>query len=202
MVSNVVAARFSLNSLKERGSNEALRSQLLNTPVAPACHVEAFLTRRSRSEGGSEDGSLARRRINSSPPIGTLFARKVAMFVLSLFALLVLVPAAAALIFEGSRWHRSLIRPAFSIGAAIIYRQEVASTQPAADARDIRPATRGEYYYYNIINYLRVTEVLGDGRIIAVARNHKRLCFWPNDSALRKARLNERLFYRQRFPRS
>jgi|SRR5205814_439453 len=202
MVSNVVAARFSLNSLKERGSNEALRSQHLNTPVAPACHVEAFLTRRSRSEGGSEDGSLARRRINSSPPIGTLFARKVAMFVLSLFALLVLVPAAAALIFEGSRWHRSLIRPAFSIGAAIIYRQEVASTQPAADARDIRPATRGEYYYYNIINYLRVTEVLGDGRIIAVARNHKRLCFWPNDSALRKARLNERLFYRQRFPRS
>jgi len=202
MVSNVVAARFSLNSLKERGSNEPLRSQHLNTPVAPACHVEAFLTRRSRSEGGSEDGSLARRRINSSPPIGTLFARKVAMFVLSLFALLVLVPAAAALIFEGSRWHRSLIRPAFSIGAAIIYRQEVASTQPAADARDIRPATRGEYYYYNIINYLRVTEVLGDGRIIAVARNHKRLCFWPNDSALRKARLNERLFYRQRFPRS
>jgi hypothetical protein len=125
------------------------------------------------------------------------------MFVLSLFALLVLVPAAAAIISEASRWHRSSIRPAFSIGAAIIYRQErVASTRPTADAHNIRPATRGEYYYYNIINYLRVTEVLGDGRIIAVARNHKRLCFWPNDSALRKARLKERLFYRQRFPRS
>ena len=125
------------------------------------------------------------------------------MFVLSVFALLVLVPAAAALISESSRWQRSSIRPAFSIGAAIIYRQErVASTRPTADARDIRPATRGEYYYYSIINYLRVTEVLGDGRIIAVARNHKRLCFWPNDSALRKARLKERLFYRQRFPRS
>ena len=123
------------------------------------------------------------------------------MFVLSFFALLVLVPA-AALISEASRWHRSSIRPAFSIGAAIIYRQErVASTRPTANAHDIRPATRGEYYYYSIINYLRVTEVLGDGRIIAVARNHKRLCFWPNDSALRKARLNERLFYRQRFPR-
>ena len=125
------------------------------------------------------------------------------MFVLSLFALLVLVPAAAALISEASRWQRSSIRPAFSIGAAIIYRQErVASTRPTADARDIRPATRGEYYYYSIINYLRVTEVLGDGRIIAVARNQKRLCFWPNDSALRKARLKERLSYRQRFPRS
>ena len=124
------------------------------------------------------------------------------MFVLSLFALLVLLPAAAALISEASHWHRFPTTPAFSIGAAVIYRQEVASTQPTADARDIRPATRGEYYYYNIINYLRVAEVLGDGRIIAVARNHKRLCFWPNDSALRKARLNERLFYRQRFRRS
>ena len=127
---------------------------------------------------------------------------KVAMFVLSLFALLLLLPAAAALISEASRWQRSSIRPPFSIGAAVIYRQELASTRPTADARDIRPATRGEYYYYSIINYLRVTEVLGDGRIIAVARNHKRLCFWPNDSALRKARLKERLFHRQRFPRS
>jgi hypothetical protein len=124
------------------------------------------------------------------------------MFVLSLFALLVLLPAAAALIFETSLWRPSSIKPAFSIGAPVIYQQEVASTSPTADARDIRPATRGEYYYYSIIDYLRVIEVLGDGRIIAVARNDKRLCFWPNDSALRKARLNERLIYRQRFPRS
>jgi hypothetical protein len=121
------------------------------------------------------------------------------MFVLSLLALLVLLPAAAALVSEASLRQR---RPAFSVGAAIIYLQEVASTRPTADARDIRPAARGEYYYYNIIDYLRVTEVLGDGRIIAVAHNDKRLCFWPNDSALRKARLNERIFYRQRFPRS
>src|SRR5206468_12456348 len=113
---------------------------------------------------------------------------KVAMFVLSLFALLVLVPAAAALISESSRWQRSSIRPAFSIGAAIVYRQErVASTRATADARDIRPATRGEYYYYSIINYLHVNEVLGDCRLIAVARNHKRLCFRPNVSPLRKA---------------
>ena len=124
------------------------------------------------------------------------------MFVLSLFALLVLLPAAAALISEASLWRRSSIKAAFSIGAPLIYRQEVASTSPTPDARDIRPATRGEYYYYSIIDYLRVIEVLGDGRIIAVARDDKRLCFWPDDSSLRKARLNERLIYRQRFPRS
>jgi hypothetical protein len=123
------------------------------------------------------------------------------MFVLSLLALLVLLPAAAALISEASLRQRSSVRPAFGIGAAIIYLQEVVSTRPTADARDVRPAVRGEYYYYNIIDYLRVTEVLGDGRIIAVANNDKRLCLWPNDAALRKARLSERLFCRQRFPR-
>ena len=122
------------------------------------------------------------------------------MFILSLFALLVLLPAAAALISEASHWHRIPTRPAFSIGAAVIYRQEVASTSPTAAARDIRPATRGEYYYYSIIDYLRVTEVLGDGRIIAVARNDKRLCFWPNDSHFRKARLSEHFTCRGRFP--
>ena len=123
------------------------------------------------------------------------------MFVLSLFALLVLLPAATALISEASRWQGSSIRPAFSIGAPIIYRQEVASTKPTADARDVRPAARGEYYYYSIIDYLRVAEVLGDGRIIAVARNQERLCFWPNDSHFRKARLSERFTCRWRFPR-
>ena len=124
------------------------------------------------------------------------------MFVLSLFALLVLLPALAASISGASLWQRSSIKPGFSAGTAVIYQQEVASTRPTPDARDIRPADRGDYYYYHIINYLRVIEVLGDGRIVAVARNDTRLCFWPNDSALRKARLNERLIYRQRFPRS
>ena len=123
------------------------------------------------------------------------------MFVLSLFALLVLLPAAISLISEASFWQRSSSKPAFGIGAAVIYRQEVASTSPAVDARNIRPSTRGEYYYYSIFDYLRVTEVLGDGRIIAVARNDDRFCFWADDSALRKARLKERLLYRQRFPR-
>jgi hypothetical protein len=107
------------------------------------------------------------------------------------------------------RGHRLVVRGrrlpfrdhALSVGAPVIYRQEEVSTRPTADARDIRPAARGEYYYYSIINYLRVIEVLADGRIIAVSRNNQRLCFRPNDSALRKARFNERLIYRLRFPR-
>lgn len=122
------------------------------------------------------------------------------MTVLLLLALVVVLPATGALLSERSVLQRTLIRPAFSIGAPIVYRQHEVSTHPVAEAYDVRPAERGEFYYYSIINYLRVAEVLGDGRIIAIARNNQRLCFWPNDSSLRKARLTERLLHRPRFP--
>ena len=124
------------------------------------------------------------------------------MTLLLLLAFLVLLPAAAALLSQISLSQRPPAGPAFSVGAPIVYLQEEVTSCPASDAQDIRPSERGEYYYYSILNYLRVTEVLGDGRIIAVARNHERLCFWPNDSSLRKARLTERLFHPLRFPNS
>ena len=123
------------------------------------------------------------------------------MTVVLFLSLFVAVPATLAFFSETSLWQRSLLKPAFSVGTPIVYRQQQVSTRPAADAYDVYPAERGDYYYYTIINYLRVTEVLSDGRIIAVARNNERLCFSPNDSSLRKARLAERLIYR-RFPQS
>jgi hypothetical protein len=120
---------------------------------------------------------------------------------LLLLTLLVTLLAAGAVLSETSFWQRTSLKPAFRIGAPVVYRQQEVSTRPAADACDVHPAERGEYYYYTIINYLRVAEVMADGRIIAVARNNKRLCFRPNDSGLRKARLAERLIYGLRFPR-
>jgi hypothetical protein len=120
---------------------------------------------------------------------------------LLLLTLLVTLLAAGVLFFEISFWQRAPLKPAFRIGAPVVYRQQEVSTHPAADACDVHPSVRGEYYYYTVINYLRVAEVMADGRIIAVARNNKRLCFRPNDSGLRKARLAERLIYRPRFPR-
>jgi hypothetical protein len=121
--------------------------------------------------------------------------------ILLFLTLLVTLLAAGALLSDASFWQRASLKPAFRIGAPVVYRQQEVSTHPAADACDVHPAERGEYYYYTVINYLRVAEVMADGRIIAVARNNKRLCFWPNDSGLRKARLAERLIYRPRFPR-
>ena len=82
----------------------------------------------------------------------------------------------------------------------VIYREEKISNRPLSNTRNVRPSQRGEFYYYSLMNYLRITDVLDDGRIIAVARDNKRLCLWPNDFCLRKARLTERFFYRWRFP--
>lgn len=108
------------------------------------------------------------------------------MTVLLLLAFLVLLPAAIALLAEPSLAQPAATGSPFGIGAPVVYRQEEVATCPVSDARDIRPAERGEYYYYSVINYLRVTEVLRDGRIIVVARDHKRLCLSPGDSCLRK----------------
>jgi hypothetical protein len=120
---------------------------------------------------------------------------------LLIVTLLVILFAAGAWFSETSFWQHASPKPAFRIGAPVVYRQQEVSSHPAADARDVHPAERGEYYYYTVINYLRVAEVMADGRIIAIARNNQRLCFRPNDSSLRRARLTERLIYRPRFPR-
>lgn len=118
------------------------------------------------------------------------------MTVLLVLLVFVFVPAVATLLSKKSPFQKRQ----FVIGAALVYRQEEASTHPTSEAHDIRPSARGEFYYYSIISYLRVVEVLDDHRIIAVARDNKRLCLWPNDSCLRKARLSERFIYRFRFP--
>jgi hypothetical protein len=124
------------------------------------------------------------------------------MIVLIVFSILIILPAAVALFSDRSILSQVAITPAFGIGTRVVYQRREVSTTPRADAHDIRPSERGEFYYCNFVNYLRVIEVLDDGRVVAVARDNKRLCFWPNDSRFRKARLTERFSYRWRFPRS
>jgi hypothetical protein len=120
------------------------------------------------------------------------------MIILFVLILLVLLPAAAAFLSETSLLSRTVTAPAFGVGAPIVYQRQEISTYPTGDARDVRPSAHGEFYYYSLVDYLRVTHVLDDGRIIATARDATRYCFWPND--VRKARLTERFIYRWRFP--
>jgi hypothetical protein len=122
------------------------------------------------------------------------------MIVLFVFVFLVILPAITAFWSANSLLPRAAITPVFGIGARVVYQRQEVSTSPSAHAQDIRPSERGEFYYCSFVNYLRVTEVLDDGRVIAVACDNKRLCFWPNDSKFRKARLTERFTRRWRFP--
>lgn len=63
------------------------------------------------------------------------------------------------------------------------------------------PPSAVSFYYCSLINYLRVTEVLRDGRLIAVTKDRRRFCFAPDDSHLRKPRLLEGVLHRARFAR-
>jgi hypothetical protein len=140
---------------------------------------------------------------NSSPfrVIGTRHARKLArMSVLFVLLFLIGLLAAAAFLSKTSLLSRALTTPAFDIGAPVVYQRQEVSTHPVANALNVRPSERGEFYYYSLVNYLRVTHVLDDGRIIAITRDNKRLCLSPNDSQLRKAHFTERFIYRGRFP--
>lgn len=123
------------------------------------------------------------------------------MIVLLVLVLLVILPATVAFFSQRSILPQLAIAPGFSIGAPVVYQRQAVSTRPIAGAYDIQPSERGEFYYCSFVNYLRVTEVLDDGRVIAITRDHRRICFWPNDSSFRKARLIERFHYRLRFPR-
>ena len=121
------------------------------------------------------------------------------MTVLLLLLLLVALPAFTAFWAE-RRWQYGGLN-LLSIGTPVVYHQYEASTRPVRGAHNIQPAERGDFYYYTIINYLRVAEVFADGAIIAVSQNRQRIYLAPNERNLRRASLAERLIYRPRFPR-
>lgn len=126
---------------------------------------------------------------------------KSVVMILLVYVTLFLLIAGATLVFSrSSNAEGSATGTGFRVGTPVVYRQDEVSACPSSDARDIHPAEHGEYYYYSILHYLRVIEVLRDGRVVTMARDHERHCFWPNDTGLRKANLGERLFHPLRFP--
>lgn len=97
---------------------------------------------------------------------------------------------------------RLLRRRRLEPGAPIVYRMAESSTRcPGPEARDVRPAERGDLYYYLTRKYWRVEQVLKDGRIVAVTPFMEHHLLRRDDPNLRKANLLERLRYGARFPR-
>ena len=92
------------------------------------------------------------------------------------------------------------LRRKLQVGAPVIYRKLEISTCPSRDACEVRPAERGEFYYYLTKKYWRVEAIRPDGWIVARSPFMEQFCLRPDDPNLRKANLIERLRYAPRFP--
>ena len=92
------------------------------------------------------------------------------------------------------------LRRKWQVGAPVIYRKLEISTCPSRDAYEVRPAEKGEFYYYLTNKYWRVEAVRPDGWIVARSPFMEQFYLRPDDPNLRKANLIERLRYAPRFP--
>lgn len=119
---------------------------------------------------------------------------------LVIFLAFVAGPAAVAFLFFEVYFLRVRTQ-AIRAGDFIVYRKQKVSTHPGARAREIHPAEHGDFYDYLVNKYWTVDDVLDDGRIVAKTRRDKRHYLNPEDPNFRKARLTERLRFRDRFPK-
>jgi hypothetical protein len=85
-------------------------------------------------------------------------------------------------------------------GDYLIYRKSKASPRPGPRARNVQPAENGDDYYYEVDKFWTVSDVLEDGRLVAVTRTGKHVYLTPEDERLRKAGLLARALHRGRFP--
>jgi hypothetical protein len=133
------------------------------------------------------------------------------MTVLSLIFVLVVIPAvigyclytesaAEGFDFSAKPFWRGLFRNRLEPGDFLIYRKSKASPRPGPRARNVQASEKGDDYYYEVDKFWTVSDVLDDGRLVAVTRTGKRVYLTPEDERLRKPGLLDRVRYRRRFP--
>ena len=93
-----------------------------------------------------------------------------------------------------------VIHAGIAPGDPLIYRKPKVSSRPGPRACNIQRTENGDDFHYEVDKFWTVADVLDDGRVLAVTRKGKEVYLSPEDERLRKARLIERLRYRQRFP--
>lgn len=137
------------------------------------------------------------------------------MTVISLLLVLVVIPAVVGFCLytehleggvnsiAGTFWQnlaRRAVRSQLEPGDFLIYRKAKVSPRPGRRAQNVHPAENGDDYYYDVDKFWTVSDVLDDGRLVAVTRTGKQLHLRPEDDRLRKPALLERMRYRRRFP--
>lgn len=93
-------------------------------------------------------------------------------------------------------FRRSTFRP----GDRVVFEKDKHSTSPGPRAREIRPETNGEGYYYRVDKYWIVTGIRDDGRLILETRRGKRHIIEPDHKNLRHASFFEKWMHGDRFP--
>ena len=88
----------------------------------------------------------------------------------------------------------------FGVGDPIVYRMQKVSTHPGGRAYEVHPAEKGDNYSYIVDKYWTVADVFADGLIVAITRTNKRHYLRQDDPNLHRAKMIERLRYRDRFP--
>jgi hypothetical protein len=87
----------------------------------------------------------------------------------------------------------------WSVNDLAVYHRPETSTHPGPEARDIRPAERGELYSYVVDHFWRVTGVNADGTIDAVGRSGHLHRVAVSDPLLEKVSWWNRLIHRRFF---
>jgi len=95
---------------------------------------------------------------------------------------------------------KSNFRRNFKIGQAVVYRMPKSSTSPGQRAINIRPATAGESYAYEVEKYWVVAKVVDEEHVELVTRTGKRHVISIADKRLRAASWFERILNASRFP--
>lgn len=93
-----------------------------------------------------------------------------------------------------------LRRSTFRPGDRVVFEKEKHSTSPGPRAREIRPETHGDGYYYRVDKYWIVTGIRDDGRLVLETRRGKRHVIEPDHKNLRHASLLEKWLHADRFP--
>ena len=89
----------------------------------------------------------------------------------------------------------------YKVGQTVVYRKPKSSTSPGQRAINVKPATAGESYYYEVEKYWIVSKVIDGDQVELQTRSGKQHVVSMDDSRLRNASLLERFFQADRFPK-
>lgn len=88
----------------------------------------------------------------------------------------------------------------YKVGQAVVYRKPKSGTSPGQRAINVRPATAGETYCYEVEKYWVVSKIIDGDKVELLTRGGKQHVVSMDDNRLRSASLLERFFRADRFP--